>query len=80
MSQNAHTMQTLFLCTAIVLSPSSLLFISFVVDHILQLCLFSTGGVGCHVGPLEEQCVVEAHGEDWDGATVLEVHHLVGVD
>lgn len=47
------------------------------VDH---LVLEDQGGVGCHVGPLEEQCVVEAHGEDWDGATVLEVHHLVGVD
>ena len=33
----------------------------------------------CHVGALEEQCVAELHGEDWDGATLLGVHLLVGV-
>lgn len=30
---------------------------------------------------LEEQCVVELHGEDWGvGAALLEAHHLEGVD
>lgn len=32
------------------------------------------------MGDLEEQCVVEDHGEEeWEGAPVIEVHRLAGV-
>jgi len=47
------------------------------VDH---LVLEDQEGEECHVEALAEQCAVELHVEDWDGATLPEVHHLVGVD